>query len=128
MGTLKGATLGLVLLTTATALGHEPKPAQSDEIMSFRYDRIELISQFLRAVYPELAEAEGILKLDAVFPHSGDINFIFRRCRVGSGVPGGRISGQEALASQIPSCATQLSAGGQPFFYANMSLQADKDR
>jgi hypothetical protein len=104
MGLRKGFTFVCVILT-ATALklaGQAEKSPRLEELVG-NYDRIELTSKFLRAVYPELAQAVGMLTLDAVFPDSGEINFTLRRCRAGSGIAGGEVPGTPARP-RIPNC------------------------
>jgi hypothetical protein len=135
--TMLVSTIVLAQLIVSKLLCQSPELPHEQEMMRFDYDRIEVTSNFLKAAYPELAGGEGMLVIDAVFPHSGEINFTFRRCRSGSGVPG---PGEPS--PPVPGCwpppppreeaflAAQISLGEerqQPVhsFYANGSFVVD---
>jgi hypothetical protein len=125
MNLLRHFTLGLLIASALTLTGQDAPSVETD--MTPACDRIELISQFLRVVYPELAATDGMLTIDAIFPHAGDLYFTFRRCRSGSGTAGGRLLGQ-SMPKQIPNCWPKPVGGGEDFLSARISWAADKHR
>jgi len=118
----------LVAIAYFVVVSQGVSAAQARMKPPFDYDRIETISSLLRAAYPELAESEGMLTLEAVFPHSGGINFRFHRCRAGSGIAvPTTVRGQKPASPFLPACGGD-SASIDQFFSAHIDLGSDRDR
>lgn len=118
--------LMLVTALTPSLSGQSEDPGHTG---GFNYDRIELIGEFLKAAYPDLTEADGMLTLTAVFPHSATINITFRRCRPGSGVsPQPHMRGDRPTPPPLPSCGDTFPSGKDSFLSATIRLGTDENR
>jgi hypothetical protein len=87
------------------------------------YDRLELLSRFLRGVYPDLVDKQGLSTLQIAFT-SGvfeltSVNFEFHPCRM---------SGVSLEAAALPYCGAPSSVGDKPFLGATVDFGTDKRR
>jgi len=117
--------LMLVTAVTPLLLGQSENPGHTD---GFNYDRIELIGEFLKAAYPDLSEADGVLTLNAVFPLSATINFTFQRCRSGSGLSlQPHVRGEKPVPPPLPSCGDNSPSGRDSFLSATIRFRDKRE-
>jgi hypothetical protein len=87
------------------------------------YDRLELLSRFLRTVYPDLAEHQGLSTLRIGFGSGffrlASVDLEFHPCRM---------SGVSPRPGPLPYCGAPALVGEEPFLNMNIGFANDKRR
>jgi hypothetical protein len=92
-----------------------PQTSLSDSKIKSGYDPLDLLAQFLNAVYPDLADHQGLATLKIHFDNGfvlGGVDFEFHPCRM---------SGVSAEASNQPDCGASFP-NTKPFLSANIDF------
>jgi hypothetical protein len=101
------------------------------------YDRLEMFSHFLWAVYPDLSAQQGLSTLrigvsDGGFQFDTFFRFEFHPCRLSagalSGIPGPSLSGQQSTPVSVSNCGTPQFPAEKPFLNISVGFGPDKSR
>jgi hypothetical protein len=105
---------------------------ESQRYQPIAYDRLEVLSRFLRTVYPDLDGEQGLSTLRVGFVggmfHMASFGLEFHPCRM-SGVSATSVQrGQAPSPPPIPYCGVPQSPGDKPFLNVSVGLGADRHR